>query len=178
MHVGGLERTTGGERIIGLTSHVITHRYRRPTWRPAGYDSRVVGQADLTALLASMDARLLPGQYVFSHLTDRRPDPGLEVLASVIEPEGLSVVLTREQADEAGCPYEFVAGWITLGVHSALHAVGLTAAVSSALADAGVSCNVIAGFHHDHLLVPLERAPEALTILRALAEGARSGLDR
>jgi hypothetical protein len=54
-------------------------------------------------------------------------------------------------------------------VHSALDAVGLTAAVSRALADAGVSCNVIAGAHHDHLLVPFERGEEALAVLRGLA---------
>lgn len=68
-----------------------------------------------------------------------------------------------------------VAAWIALQVHSALYAVGLTAAVSSALAEAGVSCNVIAGYHHDHLLVPFERGQEALTILRALVDAAAPG---
>lgn len=56
-------------------------------------------------------------------------------------------------------------------MHSALAAVGLTAVVSAALAQAGISCNVIAGYHHDHLLVPLDSVEEALTILRDVAAG-------
>nr|WP_269151213.1 ACT domain-containing protein [Spelaeicoccus albus] len=65
-------------------------------------------------------------------------------------------------------PYSFVAGWITLQVHSALDAVGLTAAVSTALATAEISCNVIAGNYHDHLLVPIDRLDDALGVLREL----------
>ena len=29
----------------------------------------------------------------------------------------------------------------------------------------GISCNVIAGFHHDHIFVPIEKAEEALQCL-------------
>lgn len=65
-----------------------------------------------------------------------------------------------------------MAGWITLRVHSALDAVGLTAAVARELADAGLSCNVVAGFHHDHLFVEQARADEALAVLHRLAERA------
>lgn len=59
---------------------------------------------------------------------------------------------------------------ITLQVHSALDGVGLTAAVSTALAKAGIACNIIAGYHHDHLFVPWERRDEAMTLLQALSE--------
>lgn len=126
-------------------------------------------EVDLTELLTSMDAELRPGSYVFSTVQDPAAIGDIEVLATVAEQEGLSLVTTREEAERAELAYDFVAGWITLRVHSALHAVGLTAAVSAALADAGVSCNVIAGYHHDHLLVPLDRAQDALTILHSLA---------
>jgi len=60
-----------------------------------------------------------------------------------------------------------------LDVNSALDAVGLTAAVSSALAAHGIPCNVLAGYHHDHLLVPIERAELAIAILDALSEAHR-----
>jgi hypothetical protein len=56
-----------------------------------------------------------------------------------------------------------------LTVHSALDGVGLTAAVASALADAGIPCNMVAAFHHDHAFVPLDDAPRALAILQDLA---------
>lgn len=61
---------------------------------------------------------------------------------------------------------------ITLQVHSALDGVGLTAAVSQALAEANIPCNIVAATHHDHLFVPVSQAETALDVLRALA---RSG---
>ena len=95
--------------------------------------------------------------------------------ASVVEPEGLSLVVCQEDADRLGLRYDFVARWIMLTVHSSLSAVGLTAAVSAALAEVGISCNVIAGRHHDHLLVPAARADDALATLARLTG---SGLSR
>jgi uncharacterized protein len=125
----------------------------------------VDGEADLDRLLAALDPVRQPGEYVFVTV----PSPSdLPALATVSEPEGVSVVLRRADADERALPYRYVAAWIRLDVHSALHAVGLTAAVSGCLATAGISCNVIAGHHHDHLLVPSERATEALALLEGL----------
>lgn len=132
-------------------------------------------ESDLGRLLATMSPEPRLGTYVFVVVTDRRNLPRVEVLASVDEPEGLTLVTTREDADRAGLGYDFVAGWITLQVHSALAAVGLTASVSTALADAGISCNVLAGYHHDHLLVPVERLDEALGVLRRVS--ARASTD-
>lgn len=79
-------------------------------------------------------------------------------------------MLSQDDADRLGLAYDYVAGWIALQVHSALAAVGLTAAVSAALAEANISCNVVAGYHHDHLLVPIKCLDEALTVLRKLTE--------
>ena len=64
------------------------------------------------------------------------------------------------------------AAWITLEVHSSLAAVGLTAAFAGALAQANISCNVIAGYYHDHLFVARDDAERALSTLRALAASA------
>lgn len=129
-------------------------------------------ESRLPELLAGLSAQLRPGRYVFA--TCAVVPGGVQVLASVVEPEGPSLVMSQEDADRAGLAYDFVAAWITVGVPSALHAVGLTAAVSTALAGAGVSCNVIAGRHHDHLLVPDDRAQDALGVLRELARSAAS----
>lgn len=133
-----------------------------------GWRAGVVAEQDLGVLLRDMRPELRPGEYVFvtaEHDADPRP-----ALASVREDEGLSMVLTRAAADGQGLAYDYVAAWITLRVCSALQAVGLTACVSHRLAQAGISCNVVAGYHHDHLLVPAERALEALSALRALAD--------
>jgi hypothetical protein len=103
--------------------------------------------------------------------------PGVQPVVTVTEPEGRTLVLPQHEADAAGLGYDYVAGWITLRVNSALDAVGLTAAVAGELARAGLSCNVIAGYHHDHLFVPHDRSAEAVTVLEALARRA-AGDDR
>jgi hypothetical protein len=55
-------------------------------------------------------------------------------------------------------------------VHSGLEAVGLTARISTALAAHGISANIVAAFHHDHVFVPWDRREEAMTALRELSE--------
>lgn len=95
-------------------------------------------------------------------------------IATVREPEGLSVVLTKAEADRRGDRYDFVGAWITLTTTTALDLVGLTAAVASALGDAGIGCNVIAGRFHDHLVVPAAAADRAMAALRRLASEAAS----
>ncbi|MDH3540770.1 MAG: ACT domain-containing protein [Acidimicrobiia bacterium] len=60
------------------------------------------------------------------------------------------------------------AAWLTLDVHSALDGIGLTATVTTALAAAGIPCNMLAGAFHDHLLVPTAEADRAIAVLEAL----------
>ena len=89
--------------------------------------------------------------------------------ATIHEDEGPTYVVTVDAARSAGAPIVFEAVWLTLTVHSALESVGLTAAFSAALGAAGIACNVLAGYHHDHLLVPAGRADDATAVLRALS---------
>jgi hypothetical protein len=124
------------------------------------------GETDLDRLLAGLDPVQRPGEYVYCPVGDGFD---LSLAAAVVrEPEAVTVVLDREVADRLRLPYDYVAGWITLRVHSALAAVGLTAAFSRALADIGISANVLAGYYHDHLLVPIERVDDALAALTAM----------
>jgi hypothetical protein len=51
---------------------------------------------------------------------------------------------------------------------SALTDIGLTALFSRTLADAGISCNVIAGLAHDHLFVGWEQGERACALLSEL----------
>lgn len=116
-----------------------------------------------------MRPELRSGRYVYTTLPGGEVPAGVTPVVTVSEREGLTLVVPEAQAVASGLECHFVAGWITLRVHSALEAVGLTAAVSLALTDAGISCNVVAGFHHDHLFVPYARAAEAVHVLEALA---------
>ena len=104
--------------------------------------------------------------YVF--VTVCEPPPDVQPFAAIREDEGLTLVLTRDQADRAALPYEYVAARITVTIGSSLSAVGLTAEVSRVLADAGISCNVIAAFRHDHLFVDWARGPDAAALLQRL----------
>jgi hypothetical protein len=124
------------------------------------------GERDLERLLATMDPQVRAGEFVYVSVDDPHAAAALDAHATVREDEGLCAVIDREAADAHDLPYDFVAAWITLTVHSALDAVGLTAAVATRLTEAGISCNVVAGLRHDHLLVPADRADEALAALR------------
>lgn len=126
-------------------------------------------EKDLARLLGGMRPELRPGRYVFTTTSGTAVPEGLRPLVTVAEAEGLTLVLPEAEAVAAGLPCDYVAGWITLRVHSALDAVGLTAAVSTHLAAAGLSCNVVAGYHHDHLFVPYERAARAVALLEELS---------
>lgn len=137
------------------------------------------GGTDPGALLASMDPVLDDRTYVV--LTGPHDlDPlALEPLATVVEDEGITVVVDETRLGAAvalRCTPEDPPrlSRITLRVHSSLLAVGLTAAVSDALASEGISCNVLAGFHHDHLLVPTDRGHDALEVLLRLQADAAS----
>jgi hypothetical protein len=128
------------------------------------------GVSDLDELIRSMKPTVRDGEFVVVSVEPLRL-VGMAAEAIIREDEGPTVVMRREDADAEGIPYDFVAAWIILTVHSDLAAVGLTAAFSTALANAGISCNVLAGFHHDHLLVPADRRDDALAALENLAAG-------
>jgi hypothetical protein len=127
------------------------------------------GETSLNTLLRSMNPHLNEGAYVFCSLPDASLLAGAQPLGSFYEAEGLTVILQRQQADQLNLSYSYVAAWLTLHVHSALEAVGLTAAVATALAQAGISCNVIAGYYHDHLFVAHADGARALAVLQTLS---------
>ena len=118
--------------------------------------------SDLAGMLAGMAPLLHPEPWRFVLV---QGDPPADAFALIREDEGLTAIIPAAGEEAAFAR-------ITLQVHSALEGVGLTAAVSGALAEAGIACNVVAGFHHDHLFVPWERREKALATLQRLA---RSG---
>jgi len=127
----------------------------------------LTGERDLAALLG-LSPRLNDGRYVYTQVRTEVP-AGADPVVVVREDEGVTLVLDQVQADELDLAYEFVAAWITLEVHSALDVVGLTAAVSYVLTGAGISANVVAGYTHDHVFVPFDRADDAMRALATLS---------
>ena len=126
--------------------------------------------SDLSEMLAGMEPVLAHEPYKFLPAIPeqefaRKHD---QIFALVYEQEGLTCIIQADRNDDS---VQFAR--ITLSVHSDLEGVGLTAAVASQLAKAGIACNVIAGFHHDHLFVPWARREEALACLQKLSKDAR-----
>jgi hypothetical protein len=117
--------------------------------------------SDPVQMVAGMAPMLDARRWAFALLAGEAP---ADAFALIHEDEGVTVICPQDSGDFAR---------ITLMVHSALDGVGLTAAVAGALAEAGIACNVVAGFHHDHLFVPWERGSEALAILERRAAAAR-----
>jgi hypothetical protein len=116
----------------------------------------VSGETDLDRLLAGLRPMLDATEYGFeagagTALAD-------DAFALIREEEGVTVIRPGS-------------GWarITLGVHSSLAAVGLTARVAGALADAGIGANMVAAVHHDQDFVPWARRDEAPAGLRGLS---------
>lgn len=128
------------------------------------------GEADLAHMLRTLDVQARAGTWAL--LARAVPDAALDALADarIAEREGVTYVVPMHVAQARGDRPDFEAAWLTLRVHSALSAVGLTAAVAGALAARGIACNVLAGFHHDHLLVPHARLDDAIAALHALRD--------
>jgi hypothetical protein len=150
----------------------VAHRYHTI----APYTHQMPASRDLAHLLAVMRPALDPREFVFaSGSFDTLAElsrSGTVPLATFVETEGVSLVLERSVATRFDLAYIYPCRLITLTVHSSLDAIGFVARITSALAAAGISVNPIAAYHHDHLLVPSDRADEALAVLVALAARA------
>jgi uncharacterized protein len=130
----------------------------------------MTGETDLGRLIATMRPVLDPAEYGFGQIPCGAALPsGLSPFATVAESEGLTVIAPA--GDLARHAIGHVAGWarISLSVQSDLAAVGLTAAIAKALAEEGISANVIAGYLHDHVFVQWDRRHVAMAALARLA---------
>lgn len=129
------------------------------------------GETNLDKLLKTLQPLLNSGSFVFCTVANTAAINEADIILSFKEKEGVTVVLPQQTADTLHLHYSFVASWITLTVHSSLEAVGLTAAFSNALAAAGISCNVVAAYYHDHIFVNKNDTEKAMDVLNAFSIG-------
>ena len=130
----------------------------------------MAGMTDLAQMLRSLEPTVRDSEFVYLNFPGPVIPAALKPEVTIREDEGVAVVVRREDADAVGLGYDLTFAWITLAVHSSLEAVGLTAVFSAALGSVGISCNVLAGYYHDHLLVPVTQREAALRVLRELAD--------
>ncbi len=127
------------------------------------------GETNLSVLIKNMQPVLNDGLYVFCLLPHQTALDMPHIVFFFREQEGVTVVVEKAYADANGFAYSAVFALITLYIHSALEAVGLTAAFSNALADNQISCNVVAGYYHDHIFVQYELGERAIAVLTKLS---------
>lgn len=130
----------------------------------------MIGETNLDKLIKTMKPKLNVGEYVFCTAKDLKLFNIHEIVLFFKEEEGYTIILEKCIADSLQVDYTFIASWITLTVHSSLEAVGLTAAFSKALTNENISCNVIAGYFHDHIFVDKKDSEKAMTVLNKLSQ--------
>lgn len=132
------------------------------------------GISDLADLLASLEPMLVEGEFVYATVPADRIEDYLPMqpIGLFFEAEGLTLILPREAAEAAGLAASAPLRCITITVHSSLEAVGMTAAMATALTKEGISANVVAAYYHDHIFVPTEDADRAIDAIRALSASA------
>ena len=130
------------------------------------------------ALVAGLRPKARKGRFAFVQLESEEELGDLRPEATVREREGLTAVVHASDAESRGWPIGFECAWITLQIESELEAVGLTAVVATELAFHNIPCNVVAGFSHDHLFVPVDDGERAVGRLRDLSDRVASALAR
>lgn len=140
------------------------------TLRLLGPPPPAPGERNLDTLLQQMTPEVHPEVFSYCCFPDNQLPPGLTPVGTFHEAEGLTAIVPLEQAQALGLPHQFECRMVTLTVHSALDAVGFLARISAALAAQGIACNVVSGFHHDHLFVPTDRLGVAMQALKRLSQ--------
>jgi hypothetical protein len=150
-----------------LTSNDSRRERAGPRRETTGFEVR-----DPDDIVRNLEIIEHPGSFVYMSVPD--PDPALadQAAAVVREPEGVTYVVPADAPVLASPPTGSAQGpamaWLTIAAHTSLEGVGLTARLAAALAERDVPCNVVAGFFHDHLLVPADRREAAIEVLVAL----------
>ncbi|MEP3054745.1 ACT domain-containing protein [Ascidiaceihabitans sp.] len=132
------------------------------------------GELELSTLLKTLKATLVDGVYVFVTRPPGSPTDHLPARMVFHEAKGPTLIMLQKDAEKHGLDHAFACRMITLDVHSALEAVGFMAVIATKLAAHDMGVNPVAGFFHDHVFVPEDKADEAMQVLAQIAIDAQT----
>jgi uncharacterized protein len=130
------------------------------------------GETNLQTLLRSMTPELDDVPYGIVVAKSGVNIEAEKIFATMRETEGVTLIAVATELKRSGYVVESEWARITLQIHSSLQAVGLTAAFATALGKSGISANVVAGYHHDHIFVQWDKRHSAMSALAALSKNS------
>ena len=144
------------------------------------------GTNDLSEILSTLSPELCSQIWIFGKVNYDKKEPkkiskimtkiysyGVEPIGTFQEKEGITIIIKEEDIVKLSTinGFEFSDSKfsrITCCVHSSLDSIGLTAFISNAFTEQEISCNVVAGYYHDHFFVPYDRAEDAMNVLKQI----------
>lgn len=130
----------------------------------------MTGVKNLKRILKSINPSLDERDFVFISITkNNMKNLKFKPLLMFEEKEGVTLIVTKEEAVANKLSYENFWSLITLTVHSDLNAVGFLAIITQELAKNNISVNVVSAFYHDHLFVIKEKSREAYNLIKNLS---------
>lgn len=127
-------------------------------------------ETNLDVLLKKMRPSLNEEEFIFYSSKNIKSEIFKAAILLFKETEDTTVILPKTIADDLNIEYTSIFSWITLLVNSSLNAIGFTAKFSSELAKHNISCNIVAGYHHDHIFVNTKHSERAFEILKQLSK--------
>lgn len=134
----------------------------------------MAGERNLLLILKNLKPVLNPEVVVFTSMPEADIPENVNYISRFHEKEGVTMILTKENAVRHKFKFDGEFAWITISIHTSLQAVGLTAAISGALADQSISCNVVSAYYHDHVFVDYHKKDLAIDCLRNLSGSGKN----
>ncbi|KAM3095349.1 ACT domain-containing protein [Phormidesmis sp. 146-35] len=133
----------------------------------------MTGEHHLAKLLKSIQPVLYPEEYVFCCVSEKLMKClNVSAIAQFRESEGITLIINKQEAENANLEYQYISKMITLSIHSSLNAIGFLAVVTTKFTEHGISVNVVSAYYHDHLFVAVENADRALKLLLEMSHSA------
>lgn len=163
-------RARAADRHITLPTiaTVLGARAAEASWEPPDIDQPLT---DLESLLATLSPRLNDGEYAVVSVSQAPDD--VHPVMTLMEAEGLTMLIPLHEAEERGYDYEVPMAWITLRAYRSVTALGYVPTVTTALYQAQVPAVAGVGRWHTHLFVPAALADTAIKVLERLSRAHR-----